>query len=114
MTSLSRIVLTYACSDLDGLDDDTWATTAKYLPTYGFAMIPLILVATHLWSNDYFPYQLERNLFINFGYKPIFTSTLTALNRRLIDIEDECKNMNLRDGDDDDQGFRSKFRDTLR
>ena len=63
-------------------------------------VIPVILLTTHLWSNDYYPYQLEHHLFINFSFKSIFTSTFSMLNRRLIDLEQEYININMSNIDD--------------
>jgi len=82
------------------------SSAALYLPSYLLGVIPLILLTSHLWSDDYFPYQLERQLFIYFSYKSIFTSTFAMLNRRLIDLEQEFTNINLSNVDDNEGGFK--------
>lgn len=95
MPTLLSTLIAFILSDLDNFDT-VWSYTASYV----LAFLPLLLLTTHLLNDSYGIYQLERDLFINLSFRPIFTPIFALLNRRILEHDDECLNIVLQDADE--------------
>lgn len=94
--------------------DDTETDHGIYVGILIFGLIPYVLLFTHLWSNDYMVYPLERQIFLFPIYKPLFTPTFTLLNRRILEVSDEIHNIKLKNGEDSENIFLKKYQDVKR
>ena len=88
-------LLAFILSDLDNMNA-VWSYTASYI----LALLPLLLLTTHLLTDSYGLYQLERDLFINLSFRPISTPIFSLLNRRILEHDDECLNIILQDAEE--------------
>ena len=70
-----------------------------YIGILVFAIIPFVLLFTHLWTSDYMIYPLERDVFVLPSYRAIFTPTASLLNRTIVELPNEWMNIKLRDAE---------------
>lgn len=97
--NLMSVIIAYLVQWLALKDDDANIDDAVYLGILIFGFIPYTLMFTHLWTDDYMVYPLERNVFIFPSYKAVFTPTFSLLNRRIIEITEELENIRLKDAE---------------
>ena len=92
--------------------ENTYASVDLIVMILGFGLFPFVLLFSHLWTNDYMIYPLERNVFVYPSFRSIFTPTFTLLNRRVIEISDEWTNIRLKDVEETDSSKKAPMSGT--
>ena len=84
--------------------ENSWEMIVPFL----IGLFQLFVLTTHLLDDDYLVYPLERKVFDFASYSPLFTNTALLLNRKVVEIEEEVKNILLKDAEENSHFLISK------
>ena len=84
--------------------ENSWEMVVPFL----FGIFQFFVLTTHLLDDEYLIYPLERKVFDFASYTPLFTNTMLMLNRKVVEVEEEVKNILLKDAEENSHFIISK------